>query len=63
MSVTFMVGLVGVSIYSILVLGRSAMRTASAIEVSTKLNSSPKCTSNCVESRKTPPYTASERTT
>src|SRR5438876_5112534 len=63
MSVTFMVGFVGVSMYSILVFGRMAMRTASGIEVSTKLNSNPKCTSSCVESRKTPPYTASDRTT
>ena len=39
MSVTLIVGLVGVSMYSILVLGRKAETTASGEEVSTKLNS------------------------
>ena len=63
MSATRMVGFVGVSRYNIFVLGRKASSTASVEEVSTKLNSSPKCTSNWVESRNTPPYTASESTT
>ncbi len=63
MSVIVIIGFVGVSRYSILVLGRSAARTCSSSDVSTYVNSSPYFSRTWWNRRNVPPYMFSAATT